>query len=79
MIDWKREIAIAYLVKQRVAEVDSNHLWEFHLPELAATEEAIVNALVAAETMQGANSTRVNAIPHERLQEVLRRYNRLVL
>ncbi len=42
MIDWKREIAIAYLVKQRVAEVDSNHLWEFHLPELAATEEAIV-------------------------------------
>jgi hypothetical protein len=42
MIDWKREIAIAYLVKQKVAEVDSNHLWECHLPEVAATEEAIV-------------------------------------
>ena len=42
MIDWKREIAIAYLVKQRVADVDSNHIWEFHLPEEAATEEAIV-------------------------------------
>jgi hypothetical protein len=41
MIDWKKEIAVAHLVKQRVAEVDRNHLWEYHLPELAATEEAI--------------------------------------
>lgn len=42
-----------------------------------ATEEAIVNALVAAETMVGANSTKVHAIPHDRLKEVLRKYNRL--
>jgi L-aminopeptidase/D-esterase-like protein len=42
-----------------------------------ATEEAIVNALVAAETMVGANGTTIHAIPHERLKEVLKKYNRL--
>ena len=42
-----------------------------------ATEEAIVNALVAARTMTGRNGTRLHALPHDRLREVLRRYNRL--
>jgi L-aminopeptidase/D-esterase-like protein len=42
-----------------------------------ATEEAIVNALVAAETMTGRNGNTLHAIPHERLRDVLRKYNRL--
>jgi L-aminopeptidase/D-esterase-like protein len=42
-----------------------------------ATEEAIVNALVAAETMNGANDLKVKALPHDRLRDVLRRYNRM--
>jgi L-aminopeptidase/D-esterase-like protein len=42
-----------------------------------ATEEAIVNALVAAETMTGIDGHTVHALPHDRLQEVLRSYNRL--
>lgn len=42
-----------------------------------ATEEAIINALVAAKTMQGANDTTFYALPHERLREVLRKYGRL--
>jgi L-aminopeptidase/D-esterase-like protein len=42
-----------------------------------ATEEAIVNALVAAETMTGANDRRVIALPHDRLVDLLRKYNRL--
>ena len=42
-----------------------------------ATEEAIVNAMVAAETMTGANGNTVYALPHDRLREVLKRYNRL--
>jgi L-aminopeptidase/D-esterase-like protein len=42
-----------------------------------ATEEAIVNAMVAAETMKGAGGNTVHAIPHERLREVLKKYNRL--
>ena len=42
-----------------------------------ATEEAIINALVAAETMTGANDVTVHALPHDRLREVLRKYGRL--
>ena len=42
-----------------------------------ATEEAIVNAMVAAETMTGANGNTVHALPHDRLREVLKKYNRL--
>jgi D-aminopeptidase len=42
-----------------------------------ATEEAIVNALVGGETMTGANGRTVQAIPHDRLKEILRKYNRL--
>lgn len=43
-----------------------------------ATEEAIVNALVAAETMEGVNGNIVFALPHDRLRAVLRKYNRLL-
>src|SRR2546425_334560 len=43
-----------------------------------ATEEAIVNAMVAAETMTGINGLRVYALPHDRLRVALRKYNRLV-
>lgn len=42
-----------------------------------ATEEAIVNALVAGETMTGADNHRIEAIPHEALRAALRKYNRL--
>jgi len=42
-----------------------------------ATEEAIVNALVAAETMTGVDGHKVIALPHDRLKEVLKKYNRL--
>lgn len=42
-----------------------------------ATEEAIVNALVAARTMTGVNGTRVFGIPHNELRAILKRYNRL--
>jgi D-aminopeptidase len=42
-----------------------------------ATEEAITNAMVAARTMVGADNVRINALPHDRLKEVLRKYNRL--
>lgn len=42
-----------------------------------ATEEAIVNALVAAETMTGWQGTTIEAIDHAALQQALRKYNRL--
>jgi L-aminopeptidase/D-esterase-like protein len=43
-----------------------------------ATEEAMINALVAAETMTGVNDRRVIALPHDRLRDVLKKYNRLI-
>ncbi len=43
-----------------------------------ATEEAILNAMLAAETMTGRDGLIVPALEHEALQTVLRRYNRLV-
>ncbi len=42
-----------------------------------ATEEAIVNAMVAARDMTGADDHRVIALPHEPLRAVLKKYNRL--
>jgi L-aminopeptidase/D-esterase-like protein len=36
-----------------------------------ATEEAIINALIAAETMVGADNRKVIALPHDRLRELL--------
>ena len=42
-----------------------------------ATEEAIINAMIAAETMTGVDGNTVYALPHDRLKEVMRKYNRL--
>ena len=42
-----------------------------------ATEEAVVNALVAAESMEGINGNKVFALPHDRLRETMKKYNRL--
>lgn len=41
-----------------------------------ATEEAITNAMIAAETMTGADDVRVYALPHDRLREIMRKYGR---
>jgi D-aminopeptidase len=48
------------------------------LATVQATEEAIVNALIAAETMTGVDGNTVHAIPHDRLRQVMKKYNRLV-
>jgi len=47
------------------------------LATVQATEEAVVNALVAAETMSGMKGHTVYALPHDQLREVLKKYNRL--
>ena len=41
-----------------------------------ATEEAIVNAMVGAKTMTGIDGHTVVALPHDKLQQVLKKYNR---
>jgi L-aminopeptidase/D-esterase-like protein len=47
------------------------------LATVRATEEAIVNAMVAADTMTGVDGHTAIALPHDRLREVLKKYNRL--
>jgi D-aminopeptidase len=42
-----------------------------------ATEEAIINAMVSAETMTGIENHKVIALPHDRLRAILKKYNRL--
>ena len=42
-----------------------------------ATEEAIINAMVGAETMTGVDGHTVTALPHDRLRDLLKKYNRL--
>jgi L-aminopeptidase/D-esterase-like protein len=41
-----------------------------------ATEEAIVNAMVGAKTMTGIDGHTVVALPHDKLQQALKKYNR---
>ena len=41
-----------------------------------AVEESIINAMIAAETMDGINNNKAYALPHDRLGEVLKKYNR---
>jgi L-aminopeptidase/D-esterase-like protein len=45
---------------------------------MEATEEAIINSLVAAETMEGINGNTFFGIPHDKLQQVLAKYHRLL-
>lgn len=42
-----------------------------------ATEEAIINAMVAAETMEGINGNKAHGLPHKLVIEVLKKYNRV--
>jgi D-aminopeptidase len=48
------------------------------LATVQATEEAVVNAMIAADTMTGIDNHTVIRLPHERLREILKKYNRLV-
>ncbi len=53
------------------------HLDPIYKATVYATEEAIINALIAAETMTGANGNKLFECPEDRLIEILRKYNRI--
>ena len=55
----------------------NDHINPVFAATVQATEEAIINAMVAAETMTGVNGNTVYALPHDRLKDALRKYNRL--
>ena len=60
-----------------VVMLSNDQLTPLFAAVVQATEESILNALVAAKTMTGINGNKVFALPHDRLKEVLKKYNRL--
>ena len=65
---------------EHVADVQMMHndaLDPVFAATVQATEEAIVNAMIAAESMSGIDNHHVTALPHEQLRAVLKKYNRL--
>ena len=62
---------------QQVATLPNDALSAMFRATAEATEEAIVNALIAGRTMTGINGNTVYSLPNDRLVEILGRYNRL--
>jgi L-aminopeptidase/D-esterase-like protein len=61
----------------QITMMPNGELDSIFLATVQATEEAVVNAMVAAETMTGVNNHRVIALPHDPLRAILKKYNRL--
>jgi L-aminopeptidase/D-esterase-like protein len=64
----KGTVALTMLPNERIDPL-------FHAT-VQATEEAVTNAMLAAETLTGADDVRAYALPHDRLREIMRKYNR---
>jgi D-aminopeptidase len=60
----------------RVSALRDDRLGPLFWAAIEATEEAIANALVAAETMTGRDGITAHALPHDRLTSVLAAYGR---
>jgi len=61
----------------QISMLPNDSLDPVFLATVQATEEAVINAMVAADTMTGINGHTVIALPHDRLREVLRKHDRL--
>jgi len=62
---------------QMIPMLPNDQLNPIFLATVQATEEAVVNALVAAKTMTGVKGRTVVELPHDRLREILRNHNRI--
>ena len=60
-----------------VATVPNDRMDPIFAATVQAVEEAIVNALVTNQSMTGRDNHHVDALPHERVRELLKKYNRL--
>jgi L-aminopeptidase/D-esterase-like protein len=59
-----------------VEMVPNAHMNQLFYATVQATEEAIINALLAAETMTGKDDFRVHALPVDRLRTAMAKYGR---
>ena len=56
--------------------LSNNYIDPLLMASAYATEEAIINSMVAAEDMIGHKEVSVKALPHQELQEIMKQYNR---
>ncbi|MGA7673386.1 MAG: P1 family peptidase [Nitrolancea sp.] len=57
--------------------VNDERINDFFQATIEATSEAVLNAMVVAETMVGRDGNIAHALPHDRLREIMRRHGRL--
>ena len=62
---------------QSVTTLSNDRITPLFEATVQAVEEAIINAMVAAETMDGNNENKAYALPHEALVKILKKYNRI--
>lgn len=60
--------------KSTVEMLSDEKIDPFYKATAEAVEEAIVNAMVAAESMYGRNNNYVPALPHDQVKEILKKY-----
>jgi|TARA_B110000438_G_scaffold22712_1_gene20574 D-aminopeptidase len=63
-------------IEKSISFLPNDFMNPFFLATSQATEEAILNALIGAETMVGINENKVYKLPHKRLIDILKKYNR---
>jgi L-aminopeptidase/D-esterase-like protein len=64
-------------VTHSVETIPNDRLDPIFTAVVQATEEAVVNALVANQSMTGRDNHHVDALPHDRVRDLLKKYNRL--
>jgi len=62
---------------RQLSMLPNDSLDPIFLATFQATEEAIINAMIAAETMTGIDGHTAIALPHDQLREIMKKYNRL--
>jgi L-aminopeptidase/D-esterase-like protein len=62
---------------QQLTMIPNDQMSSLFLATAQATEESILNALVAAETMVGKNNTTVYELPEDEVVELLKKYGRI--
>jgi D-aminopeptidase len=70
------EAASPEKVTRSVETIPNDRLDPIFDATVQATEEAVVNALIDNQSMTGRDDHRVEALSHERLRELLKKYNR---
>ena len=61
----------------KIDELPNDQINPLFEATIQATEEAIINAMIAAETMEGINGNKSYALPHKLVIDILKKYKRI--